>query len=85
LRPKVKKRGVGGLSPGEGRDPSGAAMGELMKLLEKISPLHPPWPCSPLQRLDLDRSLDRCDQEALMQMFRDIGVMAGATEGDFSS
>jgi hypothetical protein len=83
LRPKVKSGALEGyrlVKAGSLR----AAMGELLKLLEKY-PRYTPLALFALQRLDLDRTLDRCDQEALMHMFRDIGVMAGAAESDFGS
>lgn len=59
------------------------AVGELLNLLEKY-PRYTPLAMYALQRLDLDRSLDKCDQEALMTMFRNIAIMAGALEVDFS-
>jgi hypothetical protein len=61
----------------------GGAVTELLGLLEK-EPRYAPLALYALQRLDLDRSLYKCDQEVLLSMFHNIAVYAGATEQDFS-
>lgn len=61
----------------------GGAVSELLGLLEKNSQ-YTPLALFALQRLDLDRSLNSCDQEVLMSMFRNIAIYAGATEEDFT-
>lgn len=59
------------------------AVGELESLLGK-QPHYAPLAILALQRLDLDRTLEQCDQEALLAMFRTIAKLAGAREQDFS-
>lgn len=61
-----------------------AAVAELLVLLEK-NPQYAPLALFALQRLDLDKALDRCDQEALLAMFRNIAIYAGAESQDFSA
>ncbi len=61
-----------------------AAVTELLVLLEK-NPQYAPLALFALQRLDLDKTLDRCDQEVLLAMFRNIAVYAGAGSHDFSA
>lgn len=58
------------------------AVGELLPLLEK-NPEYAPLALFALQRLDLEKSLDKCDQEALLSMFHNIAVYAGARDEDF--
>jgi hypothetical protein len=62
----------------------GAAVAELLVLLEK-NPQYAPLALFALQRLDLDKALDRCDQEVLLSMFRNIALYAGAGSQDFSA
>ena len=62
----------------------GGAVSELLGLLEKNSQFTP-LALFALQRLDLDRSLNTCDQEVLLSMFRNIAMYAGATENDFTN
>jgi hypothetical protein len=61
-----------------------AAVAELLVLLEK-NPQYAPLALFALQRLDLDKALDRCDQEVLLSMFRHIAIYAGAGSQDFSA
>jgi hypothetical protein len=61
-----------------------AAVAELLVLLEK-NPQYAPLALFALQRLDLDKTLDRCDQEVLLSMFRNIAIYAGAGSQDFSA
>lgn len=60
------------------------AVAELAALLEK-NPQYAPLALFALQRLDLDKTLDKCDQEVLLSMFHNIAVYAGAKEQDFPS
>jgi hypothetical protein len=62
----------------------GGAVSELLILLNK-NPQYAPLALYALQRLDLDRSLDPCDQAVLLDMFHSIALYAGATDQDFSS
>ena len=59
------------------------AVGELLPLLEK-NPEYAPLALFALQRLDLERTLDKCDQEVLLSMFHNIAVYAGARDQDFA-
>jgi len=60
------------------------AVTELLFLLEK-NPQYAPLALFALQRLDLEKALDKCDQEVLLSMFRNIAFYAGATDQDFYS
>jgi hypothetical protein len=62
----------------------GGAVSELLTLLNK-NPQYAPLALYALQRLDLDRSLDPCDQAVLQDMFHNIALYAGARDQDFSS
>lgn len=62
----------------------GGAVTELLGLVEK-NPQYTPLALFALQRLDMDRSLNTCDQEVLLSMFRNIAIYAGATEQDFTA
>lgn len=59
------------------------AVAELLVLLEKY-PQYTPLALFALQRLDLERTLDPCDQAVLLVMCRNIALYAGAKEQDFS-
>ncbi len=59
------------------------AVAELLTLLDK-NPQYAPLALFALQRLDLERPLDKCDLEVLLSMFRNIAVYAGARDQDFS-
>jgi hypothetical protein len=61
-----------------------AAVAELLVLLEK-NPQYAPLALFALQRLDLDKTMDRCGQEALLAMFRNIAIYAGAGSQDFNA
>ena len=60
------------------------AVAELLVLLEK-NPQYAPLALFALQRLDLEKALDKCDQEVLLSMFHNIAIYAGATDQDFYS
>jgi hypothetical protein len=60
------------------------AVAELLAVLKK-NPQYAPLAIFALQRLDLERTMDKCDQEVLISMFHNIGVYAGAEDQDFSS
>jgi hypothetical protein len=60
------------------------AVAELLAVL-KQHPQYAPLAMFALQRLDLEKTLDKCDQEVLLSMFHNIGMYAGAEEQDFSS
>jgi hypothetical protein len=60
------------------------AVAELLTLLEE-NPQYAPLALFALQRLDLEKTLDKCDQEALLSMFHNIAVYAGAKGQDFVS
>jgi hypothetical protein len=62
----------------------GGAVSELLAVLKK-HPQYAPLAIFALQRLDLERTLDRCDQEVLLSMFHNIAVYAGAEDQDFRS
>jgi hypothetical protein len=62
----------------------GGAVSELLDVLNK-NPQYAPLALYALQRLDLDRSLDPCDQAVLLDMFHSIALYAGATDQDFTS
>jgi len=58
------------------------AVAELMVLLEKY-PQYTPLALFALKRLDLERTLDPCDQKVLLGMCQNIAIYAGAREHDF--
>ena len=60
------------------------AVAELLVLSEK-NPQYAPLALFALQRLDLEKALDKCDQEVLLSMFHNIAIYAGATNQDFYS
>jgi hypothetical protein len=60
------------------------AVSELLAVLKK-HPQYAPLAIFALQRLDLEKALDKCDQEVLLSMFHNIAVYAGAEDQDFSS
>jgi hypothetical protein len=60
------------------------AVSELLGLLRK-NPQYAPLALFALQRLDLERALDRCDQEVLLDMFHNIALYAGASDQDFNT
>jgi len=60
------------------------AVAELLPLLDK-NQQYAPLALFALQRLDLDKTLDQCDQEVLLDMFHNIAVYAGAKDEDFSA
>jgi hypothetical protein len=62
----------------------GGAVAELLGVLNK-NPQFAPLALYALQRLDLNKSLDPCDQAVLLDMFHSIALYAGATDQDFSS
>jgi hypothetical protein len=59
------------------------AVEELLPLLEE-HPQYAPLALFALQRLDLEKALNRCDQEVLLSMFHNIAIYAGAREQDFA-
>ena len=59
------------------------AVAELMVILNK-NPQYAPLALFALQRLDLERTLDSCDQGVLLDMFHNIALFAGARDQDFS-
>lgn len=59
------------------------AVGELLPLLEE-HPQYAPLALFALQRLDLEKTLDKCDREVLSSMFRNIAIYAGARDQDFA-
>lgn len=82
VKPEVKTGALKGwnlVQKGTLRD----AVGELLPLLEK-NPEYAPLGLFALQRLDLEKTLDKCDQEVLLSMFRNIAVYAGARDQDFA-
>lgn len=84
--PKLKAQVKAGALKGWRVVKTGALKGavvELSTLLDK-NPQYAPLALFALQRLDLDRSLDACDQKVLLSMFHNIAVYAGASEQDFS-
>ena len=62
----------------------GGAVAELLTLLNK-NPQYAPLALYALQRLDLDKALDQCDQAVLLDMFHNIALYAGASDQDFTS
>jgi hypothetical protein len=60
------------------------AVAELLAVLKK-HPQYAPLAMFALQRLDLEKNLDKCDREVLLSMFHTIAVYAGASDQDFSS
>jgi hypothetical protein len=83
LKPQVKTGALKGWNLVQEGTLKGA-VAELLILLEK-NPQYAPLALYALQRLDLERALDTCDQEVLLSMFRNIAIYAGATTQDFSS
>lgn len=83
LKPQVKAGAVKGWKLVHEGTLKGA-VAELLILLEK-SPQYAPLTLFALQRLDLERTLDKCDQEVLLSMFHNIAVYAGAKDQDFQS
>jgi len=59
------------------------AVGELLKVLEN-NPQYAPLALFALERLNLEKALDKCDQEVLLDMFHAIAVYAGAQDKDFN-
>lgn len=59
------------------------AVAELLVLLDKY-PQYAPLALYALMRLDLERTLDPCDQEVLLAMCQNLAFYAGAREQDFS-
>lgn len=59
------------------------AVGELLPLLEE-HPRYAPLALFALQRLDMEKSLTKCDREVLLSMFHNIAVYAGAQDQDFA-
>jgi len=59
------------------------AVTELLDILNKV-PQCAPLALFALQRLDLDKTLDQCDQQVLLDMFHNIALYAGARDQDFS-
>jgi len=59
------------------------AVTELLDLLNKVSPVAPIGTFA-LQRLNLDKTLDQCDQQVLLDIFYNIALYAGASDQDFS-
>ena len=60
-----------------------SAVAELLVVLNK-NPQYAPLAFFALQRLDLEKTLDPCDQEVLLDMFHNIALYAGAKDQDFS-
>ncbi len=60
------------------------AVSALADVLNK-NPQLAPLATAALQHLDIDMSLDQCDQTVLLDMFHNIALYAGATDQDFSS
>jgi hypothetical protein len=83
LKPQVKTGALKGWQLVQEGTLKGAVT-ELLVLLEK-NPQYAPLALFALQRLDLEKALDKCDQEALSSMFRNIAFYAGATDQDFYS
>lgn len=61
-----------------------AAVEELLVFLKEY-PQYAPLALFALQRLDLERTMDKCDQEVLLSMFHNIAVYAGASDQDFGN
>lgn len=83
VKPEVKAGAVKGWNLVQKGTLRGA-VGELLPLLEK-NPEYAPLALFALQRLDLEKTLDKCDQEVLLSMFRNIAIYAGARDQDFGS
>jgi hypothetical protein len=83
LKPQVKTGALKGWQLVQEGTLKGAVT-ELLVLLEK-NPQYAPLALFALQRLDLEKALDKCDQEALSSMFRNIAFYVGATDQDFYS
>jgi hypothetical protein len=81
LKPQVKAGAVKGWRLVQEGTLKGA-VAELLVLLEE-HPQYAPLALFALQRLDLERTMDKCDQEVLLSMFRHIAVYAGARDQDF--
>ena len=60
------------------------AVAELSVILAK-NPQYAPLALFALQRLDLEKTLDKCDQAVLSDMFHNIALYAGAGDQDFES
>jgi hypothetical protein len=60
------------------------AVAELLVVLKK-NPQYASLAIFALERLDLEKTLDKCDQEVLLSMFHNIAEYAGAEDQDFSS
>ncbi|MFZ2089926.1 MAG: hypothetical protein WAU47_15265 [Desulfobaccales bacterium] len=82
LQNQVKDGAIRGWRLVEGGTLKGA-VAELLTILDK-HPQYAPLALFALQRLDLEKSLDKCDMEVLLSMFRNIAIYAGARDGDFS-
>jgi hypothetical protein len=83
LMPQVKTGAIKGWQLVQDGTLKGA-VGELMAILNK-NPQYAPLALFALQRLDLEKSLDTCDQAVLLNMFHNIALYAGAQDQDFSS
>lgn len=83
FKPQVKAGAIKGWQLVQDETLKGA-VGELLELLEKNSQ-YAPLALFALERLDRERTLDKCDQEVLLGMFHDIAVYAGAREPDFDT
>jgi|UniRef100_A0A7V6A116 hypothetical protein len=58
-----------------------AALAEILNKNPRLAPLA----LAALQHLDIDMSLDSCDQAVLLEMFHNIALYAGATDQDFNT
>jgi len=82
LKSEVKTRAIQGWRVVQEGTLRGAVV-ELMGFFEKY-PQYAPLALFALQRLDMEKTLDECDQKVLMSMFRNIAIYAGARDQDFN-
>jgi hypothetical protein len=82
LMPQVKAGAIKGWQLTKDGTLKGAVT-ELLDILNKV-PQCAPLAAFALQRLNLDKTLDQCDQQVLLDMFHNIALYAGATDQDFS-
>jgi hypothetical protein len=82
LMPEVKAGAIKGWQLVQNGTLRGAVT-DLLTFLNK-NPQFAPLALLALQHLDLDKTLDQCDQTVLLDMFHNIALYAGATDQDFS-
>jgi len=83
LMPQVKTGAIKGWQIVKDGTLKGAVT-ELLTILNNNSQ-YEPLAIFALQRLDLEKSLDSCDQAVLLDMFHNIALYAGAQDQDFTS